>query len=156
MNLEKRVYLAGPITSLDFKGATDWRKYAQKELAKADITGVSPMRAKDYLKQETNLSALGYSDRPMSCSRGIITRDRNDVRTADLLLVNLLGAKQISLGTAVEYGWADAYRVPIITVIEKEGNPHEHAFIRELTGFRVETLEEGIYLAKAILTYQHG
>ena len=53
----------------------------------------------------------------------------------------------------VEYGWSDVYRKPIITVIEREGNPHDHHFIRELTGFRVETLEEGLSVAKAILTY---
>jgi hypothetical protein len=52
----------------------------------------------------------------------------------------------------VEYGWLDMKRIPIITVMEKEGNPHEHAFIRELSGYRVETLEEGLYIARCILT----
>ena len=44
------VYLAGPITGLTFDGCTDWREYAKKSLAEAGIDGLSPMRAKDYLK----------------------------------------------------------------------------------------------------------
>ena len=36
------------------------------------------------------------------------------------MLVNLLGLEKITLGTMVEYGWADAFRKPIITVIEKK------------------------------------
>ena len=52
----------------------------------------------------------------------------------------------------VEYGWADSYRKPIITVMEKEGNPHDYPFIRNLTGFMVDNLEDGIYVARAILT----
>ena len=69
------------------------------------------------------------------------------------MLANLLGLEKITIGTMVEYGWADAYRKPVITVIEKTGNIHEHYFVRELTAFRVETLEKGLSVAKAILTY---
>jgi nucleoside 2-deoxyribosyltransferase len=69
----------------------------------------------------------------------------------DIMLANLLGAKKVSIGTIGEFFWADAYRKPVIAVMEKEGNPHEHAMIRELTGFRVETLEEGLAVAGAVL-----
>lgn len=52
----------------------------------------------------------------------------------------------------IEYGWADMARRPIISVIEKHGNLHDHSIVKELTGFRVETLEEGLHVAKAIFT----
>jgi nucleoside 2-deoxyribosyltransferase len=149
MGMEKLVYLAGPITGLDYNGCTDWREYAKKELAKWGITGLSPMRAKEYLASEKNISDE-YSA-TLSSSKGIVTRDRFDVMSCNVMLSNLLGAKKISIGTVIECGWADAFRKPIITVIEKEGNPHEHAMIRELTGFRVEDLDKGLYIARAIL-----
>ena len=52
----------------------------------------------------------------------------------------------------IEYGWADSARKPIITIIEKEGNVHEHSFIRELSGFIVKDLDLGLSVVRAILT----
>ena len=60
-------------------------------------------------------------------------------------------ATEISIGTMIEYGWADAFRKPIITVMENEGNVHDHNFVKELSGFVVEELDEGIFIAKSIL-----
>lgn len=149
--MEKSVYLGGAIRGLSYRGSTDWREYAKQELAKHGIVGISPMRAKEFLKNETRIE--GSYDPVIASQSGIVSRDRFDVQSCSIMLANLLGLEQISLGTMVEYGWADAYRKPIIIVIEKQGNPHDHNFIRELTGFRVETLDEGLYVAKAILTY---
>lgn len=149
--MEKRLYLAGAIKGLTYKGSTDWREYAKQELAKYGIIGVSPMRAKEFLKEEKLIE--GVYENVLASQPGIIARDRFDVRTCDIVLSNLLGLEKITIGTMVEYGWADAYRKPIITVIEKDGNPHDHPFIRELTSFRVETLDEGLIVAKAILNY---
>jgi hypothetical protein len=146
----KTVYLAGPITGLSYEGCTDWREYAIKKLKGWGIKGVSPMRGKNYLLEEISVKDA-YSEKVLSCSRGITIRDRYDSTNCNVLLANLLGAKKVSIGTMIEYGWGDSARAPIITVMEKEGNPHEHAMIRELTGFRVETLDEGLYIAKAIL-----
>lgn len=157
----KTVYLAGPITGLSFEGCVDWREYAIKELNKVGITGLSPMRAKDYLKTET-IVGDSYEDTVLSSSRGITTRDRWDTTRCDVILANFLGAEKVSIGTVMELAWADAYRIPSIVVMEaaesettgttaSKGNVHEHAMIRECTGFRVKTLEEGLTVAKAIL-----
>ncbi len=153
----KSVYLAGPIRGLSYGSATDWREFAKVELAKYDIVGVSPMRAKEFLGRvseiDANVNILEGLDEVIAGQKGLTTRDRFDATRCDVFLANLLGANKVSIGTMIEYGWADACRKPIITIIEKEGNPHEHAMIRELTGFRVESLEEGLYVAKAILSY---
>lgn len=148
--MSKTCYLAGPITGLTFDGCTDWREFAVKELNTVGITGLSPMRAKDYLKNETFVGDE-YQDTVLSSSRGIITRDRWDTNRCDLILVNFLGAPRVSIGTVMELAWADACRTPSIVVMEPEGNLHEHSMLREVTGFRVETLEEGLEIAKAIL-----
>lgn len=147
----KTVYLAGPITGLDYNGCTDWREYAISVLAKDSIIGVSPMRAKEYLSKEKVIS--NDYDTVMSCQKGITTRDRYDTITRDVFLANLLGTKSVSIGTMIEFGWADLSRKPIITIMEREGNLHDHGIVRELTGFRVETLEEGLHVAKTILNF---
>lgn len=147
----KTVYLAGPISGLNYNSCNDWRQYAKSVLNNWGIAGVSPMRGKEYLSSEENIS--DEYGTVLSCQKGITTRDRFDVTHCDIMLVNLLGAKNVSIGTMVEYGWADAARRPIITVMEKEGNLHDHSMIRELTGFRVEKLDEGLSVARTILTY---
>ena len=147
----KSVYLMGPILGTNYKECNDWREFAKKELAKYNIQGISPLRYKDLTDTSGLMSDIGGGNM-MTTQRGIVTRDRYDATHCNIGLVNLLGAKKVSLGTMVEYGWMDMRRIPIITVMEKEGNPHDHSFIRELSGFRVETLEEGIYVARCILT----
>ncbi len=149
--MEKRVYLAGPVKGLVYDDIVGWREHTTAELAKYGIIGVSPFRAKEHLHHGEVIN--DPDDNVISSQKGLTTRDRWDVMHCDLLLANLLGTKEVSKGTMVEYGWADAFRKPIITVIEKEGNVHDHPIVRELTGFRVESLDEGIYVARKILSY---
>lgn len=145
------VYLAGPITGLNYAGATDWRDHAITQLNILSIKGLSPMRFKTYLSKEDVLLAEGYGDFVLSTARGIMTRDRFDCTRADLILVNFLGATRASIGTAMEIAWADLKRIPIVNVMEESGNIHDHAMINEAVGFRVPTLEEGLEVVGRIL-----
>lgn len=142
------VYLGGPIAGVRFGDCNNWRVYAKKELAKHNISGVSPTRFKEIGLDEI---ASDRGDKILTLPKGLTTRDRYDVQSTDISLFYLIGATRVSIGTMIEYGWADSARKPIITVIEREGNVHEHSFVRELSGFVVETLDEGLYVAKAIL-----
>ncbi len=154
--MSKLVYLAGPIDGCTYEGCTSWREYAIKELNKEGITGLSPMRAKEFLKQHPLLTDEVH-EHVLITDAGITTRDMWDVRRADAILFNLLDAKKVSIGTMVEYGWASAFNKPIITVIEKrehsKRNVHEHTMIRRLTAYRVETLENGLAVAKSLFAY---
>jgi len=146
----KRIYLAGPISGLDYKGATDWRNEAQYRLAQSDILGLSPMRAKEFLKDKGIIGSGDMGDEHgLSHPRGFVTRDRMDVATCDAVLMNLLGATRVSIGTMVEIGWADAYRKPVILIME-QNNPHEHGFVRQLTHYHVTTLDAGLDIAEAL------
>lgn len=147
--MRKRVYLAGPITGLSYNESTDWREFAKTFLAKYCLDGISPMRGKDFLRGEKILGN-DYAH-PLANPHGIVSRDHNDVLTCDLILANFLGAKEVSIGTMVEYGWARAYNKPIVCVMEKTGNPHDHCFVRELSGFVVEKLEDGLDIARIVL-----
>ena len=151
MDTDKTVYLAGPIRGLSYKESMNWREKAIEELAKYNIRGISPMRMREELANETSLKE--HYEHAAHSSKRIITRDRMDVFGCKVVLANLLDTKEISIGTMVEYGWADAARKPVVTVIEKEGNPHDHGFIREISGYRVETLEEGLLIARKLLYY---
>jgi len=151
------VYLAGPISGLNFEGATDWREAVAADLAAAGIKGLSSMRAKEYLRDAYD-AAGGFSATcaeygtlsSLSGPRGIMTRDRFDATRCDVLLVNLLGAERISIGTMMEVAWADLCRTPIVCAIEP-GNIHDHAMLNEAIGFRVPSLDEALHVVKAIL-----
>jgi nucleoside 2-deoxyribosyltransferase len=145
-----KVYLAGPITGLSYEGCTSWREYAKAQLDEAYLVGLDPMRQKDYLLRE-KIVGDAY-DTVLSCSRGIMTRDHWDCTRCDVILVNLIGATKVSIGTVMEIAWAWDNDIPVVLCIEKEGNIHDHAMIREATGFRVNSLEEGLTVVKAILS----
>jgi nucleoside 2-deoxyribosyltransferase len=153
INSDCLVYLAGPISGLTYDGAEDWRALAKDELANAGIKAVSPLRGKEYLRGIPALTAdcAGYGElNCMSSPRGIMTRDRFDAMRCDILLVNLIGAERVSIGTVMEIAWADAKRTPIVVAMEATGNVHEHAMISEAIGFRVTSLMEALHVVKAI------
>lgn len=154
MSSEKLVYLAGPISGLSYGQCTGWREEAMAALAQHGITGISPMRAKEYLSHLHDISSDGRDYAHLgvfATPRGVITRDRYDCMRCGVLLVNLLGAQRVSVGSVMEMAWADAKRTPIVCVMEREGNPHDHMMFTEVIGFRVETLEEALHVVKVIL-----
>lgn len=151
--MKPRVYLSGPISDLLYADAVAWRKEAAGML-EPYIDAFSPMRGKELLRNagvindaETAKHTNAFQLRP----RGIVTRDRNDVRTCDMMLVYLpRTTKRVSIGTCVELGWADAWRKPIVTVLEKP-SLYDHIFVTELSGWVVESLEEAVYVCMSVL-----
>jgi len=143
------VYLAGPITGCTYGESIDWRAYVSDRLPPW-IRGVSPLRGKRYLEGEGKI-ADSYEEHPLSCAKGIITRDRWDAMNRDMLFANLLETEKISIGTIMEIAWADAARKPIV-ICMREGNPHWHAMVREAAGFVVPDLDMGIEIIKTLLT----
>jgi len=148
--MRRSVYLVGPITGQSYKGATDWREHAKKFLSNHGIAGLNPMRGKDYLLAETSISDK-YDLHVMSTSRGIMTRDYFDCMNAGVILANFLGADRVSIGSAMECAWAYVNHTPLVVCMEPDGNLHDHSMIREATGYRCETLDEGLHIATAIL-----
>jgi nucleoside 2-deoxyribosyltransferase len=148
----KKIYLAGPISGLTFEGAQDWRTYFMNTIDQ-QIACFSPLRGKDYLKMRGPLEG-SYDEFPLSTDRGITTRDRADCMGADLVVFNMLGATRVSMGTMVEFGWADAARVPSVLIMEKEGNIHDYPMVREIAGFRVDNLEDAIAISEIVLLHK--
>lgn len=146
---KRAVYLAGPMKGLSYKQAAEWRNYIANNI-REDIECLNPFRGKTYLSNEIILKPI-YDTYALSNSKAITTRDRFDAQRCDVLLVNFLEAKDVSIGTCMEIAWADSVRTPIVLVMEKEGNPHDHPMITECAGFRVDSLDDAIELINNIL-----
>ena len=145
------MYLAGPISGLTYEQGQDWRKYV--DLSLPQIITYSPLR---YIKPFVG-NGIIVDDRDISCiyplrsDKGLTARDRFDCTKVDLVFANFLGATECSPGTPIEFGWADANRIPILMVIEPTGNPYDHAMIRDIASWRVSNIDEGIKLCRRIL-----
>lgn len=153
-----KVYLAGPITGMTFDESEDWRRdMAGRFFAynlHNQVTVLSPLRGKSYLKDAGKLGHGDYATiHPLSSDRGIVTRDLNDVRHADLLIVNVLGAETASPGTCMEIGAAAVLNIPTILVMEEEGNPHDRHMVRGAVGYRVDNLEDAFLIGATVLGF---
>lgn len=146
--MEFLVYLAGPIAGLQYGDSTSWREYVAGCMPE-QIKTASPLRGKLYLANETHIQD-SYEQYALSSRKGITARDRMDVMRCDMVLINFAGADKVSMGTCIEVGWADAWRKPMVIVMD-ETNIHYHAMIRECAGFVVPTLEEAINIVKRVL-----
>lgn len=155
-----KVYLSGPIDGLNYGETTKWRDYVGGLLDKAGIEVRDPMRQRVYKNAHDRVTA----DRPldevvitihssMNSDRGITVRDHKDTITADLLFVNLLDARKVSLGTVAEVAWAYDRRIPTVVVMEDSGNHHEHPMLREMISYRVSTLDDGVRVALSVLGF---
>jgi nucleoside 2-deoxyribosyltransferase len=85
----RKIYLCGPIMDADPHAAKDWRTRAKERLAGRFIL-LDPMRR-------------NFRDNEIDSSNEIVEFDLQDVRDADLLLVNYC---KPSLGTAMEVFYA--------------------------------------------------
>ncbi|MCC6404823.1 MAG: nucleoside 2-deoxyribosyltransferase [Candidatus Yanofskybacteria bacterium] len=143
------IYLAGPIVGSTYEECTRWRTHVA-ELLPPHIVAASPMRGKQYLRPAGVITGP-HEELPLSSQKGITCRDRMDVMRCDLILVNLVGARTVSIGTVMEIAWADAFRKPIVIAMD-DPNVHWHSMIREVAGFIVPTLDEAVSVAVAVLS----
>lgn len=176
-----KVYLSGPITGLTYSDSIGWTDYARDSLAvnhyfhnklvshqyyleliardeginlrsvSTSIEGYRPLRGKKHLDTNKPLPASLHGKHGLVTNKAIVSRDSYDVRTCDVMLVNLLGAKEKSIGTVSEIAWAWLLGKPIVLVMEDSGNCHEHGFILEMCGHQTTDLDEGIAIVKQIL-----
>ena len=146
-----RVYLAGPITNLTYNDCVGWRQEV-KDRVGPHIQTYSPMRGKQRLKEIAAGSPIldCYEDNPITTAKGINMRDFNDVKRADALFVNMLGATKVSIGTVMEVAWARSMNKPVVCVMEKD-NIHQHSMFNYACGYIVDTLDDGIELLNQLL-----
>lgn len=150
----RSVYLAGPITGLTYNAAREsWRPYFAS-LLYPHIHAFSPMRVVSALQPEQGLTDQPQADgvRGMLVNRGILGRDESDLRHADVMVANFLGAERPSLGTVAEMGMAQILRVPVVLIMEEKGNVHEHPFVTAIAYERTASLEAAAQIVNHLLT----
>ena len=89
MNPRKKIYLSGPIMDETHSAAKTWREVAKQQLCEHFIL-LDPMRR-------------NFKDREVDSANEIVEFDLQDVRDADILLVNY---NKASIGTAMEVFYA--------------------------------------------------
>lgn len=89
INVKKKIYLSGPIMDENLDQAITWREAAKKKLKKHFVM-LDPMRR-------------NFKDREFDSANEIVEFDLQDVRDADILLVNY---SKTSIGTSMEVFYA--------------------------------------------------
>ena len=89
MSAKKKIYLSGPIMDERLDLAVTWREFAKREL-KDHFVLLDPMRR-------------NFKDREVDSANEIVEFDLQDVRDADIVLVNY---SKTSIGTAMEVFYA--------------------------------------------------
>jgi len=158
--VDKSIYLAGPITGLTYQAARHgWREEFAGTVGKYVPSWhhawcYSPMRAKEFLSAvqclDGDADVLNAIGNPFATARGIVTRDHNDVKNCDGMVACFLGAERASIGTAIEFGFAFAYKKPVVMVVEP-GNIHNHVMLRDIAGYVVPTLDDAARIMASIL-----
>jgi hypothetical protein len=126
--MRPKVYLAGAITGLNYDESEDWRKQAKQLLDTVGIAGFSPLRQKEYLRNQGELEG-SYDFKPLSTARGIMTRDFNDVQTSDAWMMHK----------------------PTVVWAEEENIHLVHPMFRETVSYRVDSLEDAVHTISSIL-----
>jgi nucleoside 2-deoxyribosyltransferase len=123
--------------------AKTWRSGAKEFLERTGrFDTLDPLRGKEQLANIGLMAPSGYSGK--ASDQVIFHTCKYDVARCSIILCNLVGAKDKSLGTAFEMGWGNLLGKYIITAMEDKGNPHDHAFVRQTSSIILPTFEEAL------------
>jgi nucleoside 2-deoxyribosyltransferase len=177
------VYLSGPIAGQTYDDARfGWRATFAAAMEEG-IKVLSPMRHEGHLAEvQGTLKAAEQLDHFFSGARIIVEKDALDIKRCDIVVVNLLGAMKVSIGTVAEIGMAQASGKTIILIMEDpntiesdefvkdtwnldynhpdygrkipvlKSNVHEHPFVTVPAALRLNNLDEAIYAVNALLS----
>lgn len=141
-----KIYLAGPISGMSYQEVVDRIQDYYIKLDNYEV--LSPMTGKEELRTEKKLKAHGYDNNPIATNHAIVERDRWSVSRCDVLLADLIGTVDISIGTVMELAWASMLGKHTVVIMEKD-NVHQHAFILEAADIVFDNKSDAInYLHK--------
>lgn len=146
------VYLSGPITGETYQAARfGWRKYVAERMSPG-IKVLSPMRHEGHLAEMAGALEKDYPEHFFSQPRVLVEKDHLDIQRSDIMLVNLLGATRVSIGTMVEIGIAMALGRKIIVVMAKDDKFHNHPFVTEPASLVLDNLDDAIMAINSLLS----
>jgi len=139
MGVRPRVYLAGPMTGLTGFEMDSWRSLMEVGLGQPFVC-LRPTRDKPFLHNgDTKLGPDTYKQTSCYWAKPahFAARDEHDVRNADAVVMNLLGAERPeSIGTMMEAGMARALGIPLVVIMEQD-SPYNRSLLPEWATFVV-------------------
>ena len=132
------VYLSGPITGKNYYEVVAFFNKHKDNLPGCVV--MHPMLGKEFLHNEKKLKAEGLKD-PRVTNHAIYERDKWMVSKADIILVDLSTATQVSIGTVFEVAWAALLNKLVVMILPKE-NINRHSFMLEAADVVFETAKE--------------
>lgn len=135
------IYLIHPISGLTYEQVNAYYKEKAKLYEDMGYEVFHPMTGKKQLRPEAEYKAHGIVGNPVATNHAIFERDGWMVQKADVCYADLLGAKNVSIGSCMELGIGSFLRKHTVAVIE-QGNPHMHAFVLEAVDTVFETEPE--------------
>jgi nucleoside 2-deoxyribosyltransferase len=138
-----RVYLSGPITGHSEATIKSWRYMAAERLSQiAEVIDPTLSHYDSEVAFETEENPTQAINR-LRHGLFVIRRNRNLIRSSDVILANLMGAHtRASVGSIGEICWADAFGKQVIIVREKHGNVHDHAMLNAIASQLYYNLED--------------
>jgi len=125
------IYLIHPISGLTCEQVMGYYKEKRELYENLGYIVYSPMTGKKQLRPEAEYRAHGVVGNPVAANHAIYNRDRwMCSQKADVLFADLLGCKNVSIGSCMELAIGSYARKHTVAAIE-EGNPHMHAFVLE-------------------------
>lgn len=102
-----------------------------------------------FLSSQTRIAQEADArDNPRISDKALVMRDRSDVHASDVILVNLLGSRIVSIGTMFELAWANLLHKLIVIVVDPENVHAKHPFVRE-SGVLFSDLESAVDYVKS-------
>lgn len=144
----KNIYLAGPIAGCDIGEANDWRKLVRSKFSPG-IVGISPLRCEPLVSERYQLV---YDDPRFGTAKAISSKNLLDVQNCDMVLMYMpmvLNARRPSYGTTIEFGWASAFRKPVILVTD-DPTVYKHPLFSENAGWILDNLDEAVEVINGI------
>lgn len=130
-----KIYLARPISGCLYSDVEQYYTELTGILEDVGYMVLNPMTGKGSLKEilkDEPFKSTGYII-PQATNNAILKRDEWMVSLADVVYVNLVGAKEKSIGCICEISFAHIIGKYIVLAMEP-GNIHNHAFVNSMAG----------------------
>jgi len=130
MSKRLKIYLIHPISGLTYEQVNDYYNEKVKLYSDMGYEVFHSMTGKKQLRPEVEYKAHGIVGNPVATNHAIFERDNWMIQTVDMVFADLLGCKNVSIGSCMELAVAAHLRKHSVAAIEP-GNPHMHAFVLE-------------------------
>lgn len=144
------IYPTGPIAGNAYLDVARWHQRLAEQLG-SDFKLLSQLRGTVAIVGSESFAKNFPPENVVMNNRTMVTRDFNDLLRCDALVANFLGATTVSIGSHHEIAWAYFARKPVIAIMEDQGNPNDHPFLRVAATFRTADFDLAVRVVQSML-----